>query len=188
MIERALGLSFISRPVNADAVVSPAGPALSPSDSGLLDGASLVTVPQALAMIGAHVRQRDVVPLGGIPTLVQQRTEVYPLTARLITKRGQDWWSSCVQDSAQHPDEWLGYAEAVFKRVGQALRGRDGVHEALRVGSGRSAILDALYHLDVVLTSGVGALDALARVAQSSVNFLERVVLQPVCWRRPYPP
>jgi hypothetical protein len=39
------------------------------------------------------------------------------------------------------------------------------VHEALRVGVARSAIQDALYHFDVVLTSSVGALDALARVA-----------------------
>lgn len=96
--------------------------------------------------------------------MVQSRTEVYPLTARAILPSGQRWWSSCVRSHCGPGlEDMLGLSEAVFKRLGQALRGRDTVHEALRRGDGREAILDSLYHLDVVLTSSVGSLDALAR-------------------------
>jgi hypothetical protein len=165
VIERALAFSFVADLIDADAVVSPARAAFGPQDQGLLRVPAILTVPEALAVIGAFVRQRGEVPLGGSPLMVQQRTEVYPLTARLVVPNGQDWWSSCVRVAGNQRQELLSHAEAVFKRIGQALRGRDSVHEALRLGSGRAAVLDALYHLDVVLTSGVGALDALAQVA-----------------------
>lgn len=165
VVERALAYSFLAERLDVDAVVSPARSAFGPDDNGLLDIDAVITVGEALAMIGANVRQREEVPLGGSPMLVQQRSEVYPLTARVILPNGQEWWSSCLQIARPDQREWLGYAEAVFKRVGQALRGRDAVHEALRLGAGRSAILDALYHFDVVLTSSVGSLDALARIA-----------------------
>jgi hypothetical protein len=164
VIERAMAFSFLADLTHADAVVSPARAAFGPHDQGLLRTPTILTIPEALAMIGTFVRQRDKVWLGGSPLQSQERTEVYPLTARLIVPRGQEWWSSCVQLAGSQNRDLLGYAQAVFQRVGQALRGRDSVHESLRLGSGRGAILNALYHLDVVLTSSVGSLDALARV------------------------
>lgn len=166
VIERALAFSFLADLTEAEAVVSPARAAFGPQNQGLLRVPAILTVPEALAVIGASVRQRNEVPLGGSPLLVQSRTEVYPLTARVIIPGGQDWWSSCVSlFTGRQQQDLLSQAEAVFKRIGQALRGRDGVHEALRLGADRAAILDALYHLDVVLTSSVGSFDALARVA-----------------------
>lgn len=165
VIERALVLSFLAQALGADAVVSPARSVFEPRDSGLLDIPALVTIPEALAVIGAYVRQREEVPLGGSPLLVQQRSEVYSLTARVIIPNGQEWWSWRVRIAGPQQLNSLQLAGAVFKRLGQALRGRDGVHEALRIGQGRAAVLEALYHFDVVLMSSVGSLDALARVA-----------------------
>ncbi len=187
VIERALAFVHISKLLKADAVVSPARSAFGPQDLGLLGTAALVSVPEALALIGGHVRQRDKVPLGGTPLLVSSRTTVYPLTARVITRNGQLWWTACVRASSAHgpESEWLRYAEGVFKRLGQGLRGRDGVHEALRTGDGRAAILDALYHLDVVLTSTVGALDALARVTHDLYTATgTKVKAHEVAWQR----
>jgi hypothetical protein len=165
VVQRALAYSFLADRLKVDAVVSSARPAFGPGDEGLLGKAALVTPGEALAMIGANVRQREVVPLGGRPLLVQQRSEVYPLTAMVIIPNGQDWWSACVHTARPEQSDLLGHAQAVFTRIGKALRARDSVHEALRVGAGRSAILDTLDHFDAVLTSSVGALDALARVA-----------------------
>ncbi|MGI8521076.1 MAG: hypothetical protein ACR2MC_10845 [Actinomycetota bacterium] len=164
IIERALAFSHLASLLHLDAIVSPARQAFGPQDAGLLR-VPMLTVPEALAVVGAHVRQRDEVPLGGTPPMTQSRTEVYPLTARVIVPSGQEWWSSCVRYQGSEREEVLGLGEAVFKRLAQALRGRDGAHEALRRGDGRSAILDSLYHLDVVLTSSVASLDALARLA-----------------------
>lgn len=163
VIERALAFGFLATIVHADAVVTPAGQIFDRQDAGIVL-APMLTVSEALAVIGAHVRQRQNVPLGGAPLMTQSRTEVYPLTGRLIVHRGQEWWSSCVYREGPDHEEVMGLGEAVFQRLGQALRARDGVHEALRTGDGRSAILDALYHLDVVLTSSVASLDALARL------------------------
>lgn len=181
-VQRALAYSFLAERLEVDAVVSTARPAFSQNDRGLLDLDSLVTVKEALAMIGAHVRQQERVPLGGSPLLTQERTEVYPLTARVIILRGQDWWASCVATVASPGDDLLSHAGAVFKRAGQALRARDAVHETMRVRVGRGAILDALYHFDVVLTSGVGGLDALARVANEIFRISSPV--QEVGWQR----
>ena len=173
VIERALAFAHLCKLLEADAVVSPARSAFAPRDGGLLGTTPVYTVPEALAVIGAHVRQRSEVPLGGVPRLVGSRTEVYPLTARAIVPDGQEWWSACVRASSTRgrSSEWRSLTWAVFTRLGQALRGRDGVHEALRAGKGRGAILDALYHLDVVLMSSVGALDALAGVAHELFTF-----------------
>lgn len=184
VVERALAYSFLADRLDVDAVVSPARPAFAPADEVLLDTGGVVTVAEALAMIGANVRQREEVPLGGSPLLVQQRSKVYPLTAKVIVPNGQEWWASCVQIAPSPQGDLLGHAEAVFKRVGQALRGRDAVHEALRLSEGRSAILDALYHLDVVLTSCVASLDALARVAHEVFGTSSKV--ENVAWQRPW--
>lgn len=164
LIERALAFSHLASILKANAVVSPARQAFAPKHAGLLQ-VPLLTVPEALAVIGAHVRQMEKVPLGGSPPMIESRTEIYPLTARVIVPKGQEWWSSCVYYAGSEREEILGLGEAVFQRLGQALRGRDAVHESLRCGDGRAAILDSLYHLDVVLTSSVGSLDALARLA-----------------------
>lgn len=164
LIERALAFSHLGSLLNVNAVVSPAGQAFAAQDAGLLR-IPLLTVPQALAVLGAHVRQMGKVPLGGSPPIVQSRTEVYPLTARVIIPNGQQWWSSCVRFQGPEQEDVLGLGEAVFKRLGQALRARDNVHEALRRGNGRAAIIDSLYHLDVALTSSVASFDALARLA-----------------------
>jgi hypothetical protein len=184
VVERALAYSFLADRLNVDAVVSPGRSAFGPGDKGLLDTGALVTVAEALAMIGANVRLREDVPLGGSPFLTQDRSEAYPLTAKVIIPNGQDWWASCVQTAPSPEGDLLGYAGAVFKRVGQALRGRDAVHEALRLGGGRSAILDALYHFDVVLTSSVASLDALARVAHEV--FGTSSAIEKVGWQRPW--
>jgi hypothetical protein len=167
-ITRVLNLLFLAGRLEADAVVSPIRNAFDTRHRALLSGVPLWTVEEALAVIGANVRQRNDVPLGGAPLLTQRRTEVYHLIALSIVPNGQDWWSACVHGPGAAQDGWLGYAEAALSRIGQALRGRDGVHESLRAGSGRPAILDALYHFDVVLMSSVGALDALARVAHEA--------------------
>ena len=165
VVRRAMAYSHLAEQLKADAVVSPARAAFGPGDRGLLRCRRIVTVGEALAMIGAHVRQRDEVPLGGRPLLVQNRTEVYPLTSRLLVSSGQDWWSACVQSAAMSQSDSVTLGQAVFVRLGQALRGRDAVHEALRMGKGRAGILDALHHLDDVLTHCVGSLDALASTA-----------------------
>jgi hypothetical protein len=165
VVERALAYSFLADRLGIDGVVTSARPVFGLSDSGLLDLGSLVTVGEALAMIGANVRQRETVPLGGFPLFTQERTEVYPLTARVVIPRGQEWWSSCLASASSPQADLVSHGQAVFRRAGQALRGRDGVHEALRLRQGRAAILDALYHFDVVLASSVASLDALARVA-----------------------
>lgn len=182
VIERALAFGFLATIVHADAVVTPARQAFGPQDAGIVL-APMLTVSEALAVIGAHTRQREKVPLGGIPPVTQSRTEVYPLTGRVIVRRGQEWWSSCVYYQGPYKEDVLGLGEAVFKRLGQALRGRDGVHEALRSGDGRSAILDALYHLDVVLTSSVASLDALARLAHKVFDVEESSF--DAGWQRP---
>jgi hypothetical protein len=167
VVERAMAFSHLADNLHADAVVSPAWAAFGAGDRGLLRCRHMVTVAEALALLGAHVRQRDDVPLGGRPLLVQRRTEVYPLTAGLIVASGQDWWSACVRSAATSQSDPIALGQAVFARLGQALRGRDAVHEALRVGKGRGGILDALHHLDDLLTHCVGSLDALASAANS---------------------
>jgi hypothetical protein len=119
-IERALAFSHLASLLKADAVVSPTRPAFGPQDAGLFSK-PLVTVQEALAVIGAYVRQREEVPLGGSPPLVQERTEVYPLTAKVIVPNGQEWWSSCVRYAGPDRDDVLGHGEAVFKRIGRSL-------------------------------------------------------------------
>jgi hypothetical protein len=181
VILRTLALSYIAERLKADAVVSPANSAFGPKSRGLLRS-RVITVAEALATIGAHVRQREEVPLGGTPLIIQVRSEVYPLTAQVIIPGGQDWWSSCVSSSGAHRPHLIDYGQAVFSRIGQALRGRDGVHESMRTGSGRAAILDALYHFDVVLMSSVAALDALARVADEIFGLSSKP--QDIAWQR----
>lgn len=182
VVERALAYSFLADRLGIDAVVTSARPVFDVSDSGLLDIGSLVTVGEALAMIGANVRQRESVPLGGFPLLTQERTEVYPLTARVVIPRGQEWWSSCLAIASSAQADLVSHGQAVFRRAGQALRGRDGVHEALRLRGGRAAILDALYHFDVVLASSVASLDALARVANEVFGISSSI--KEVGWQR----
>jgi hypothetical protein len=161
VIERALAFGFLATILHADAVITPAGSAFVARDAGIVL-APMLTVSQALAVIGSHVRQREKVPLGG--PVVQSRSEVYPLTARIVIPGGEAFWSSCAYFQGPLREQVLGLGAAVYKRLGQAMRGRDAVHESLRLGYGRTAILDSLYHLDVVLTSSVAAFDALARL------------------------
>lgn len=165
VLERAMAFSHLAGYLSADAVVSPARAAFGAGDQGFLRCKRIVTVAEALAIIGAHVRQRDEVPLGGRPLHVQRRTEVYPLTAKVILANGQAWWSAYLQSSRSQQSDPTSVGQAVFTRLGQALRGRDAVHEALRTGKERQGILDALHHLDSVLTHCVGTLDALASAA-----------------------
>jgi hypothetical protein len=165
VVERALAMSHLADQLHADAVVSPARSAFCADDVSFLRRTRVITVAEALALLGAHLRQREDVPLGGRPLQVQRRTEVYPLTARLIVPSGQAWWSACVRAGATIDSNSVALGQAMFARLGQALRGRDALHESLRVGSGRGGILDAVHHLDDVLTRCVGGLDALAGAA-----------------------
>lgn len=165
VVERTLAMSHLADHLHADAVVSPARSAFRADDLSFLRRTRVITVAEALALLGAHLRQREEVPLGGRPLQIQRRSEVYPLTARLIVPSGQAWWSACVRVGARIETTPVALGHAMFARLGQALRGRDAVHEALRVGSGRGGILDALHHLDDVLTHCVGSLDALAGAA-----------------------
>lgn len=180
-VHRALTYSFLADRLNADGVVSPARAAFHSRGQGLLRS-PLFNVAEALAVIGAHVRQREHVPLGGIPPIVQERTEVYRMTAKIIIPGGQEWWSSCVQSSGKCHRDLIGFGQTTFMRIGQAVRGRDCVHESLRIGSGRSAILDALYHFDVVLMSSVGALDSLAQAADELFGLHSKP--QDIAWQR----
>jgi hypothetical protein len=170
-LARAMALSFVARELGVSAIVSCEQQKVAALvEHGLLDEHASLSIGQALAMIGAYVRQRDDVILGGKPLMRQRRSEVYPLTARFAIPRGQEWWASCVRRIEHERLESLRLAEAVFKRFGQALRARDCVHEALRTLDGRAAILEALYHFDVALTSCVAALDALALVAHRTYH------------------
>src|SRR6266481_3097261 len=78
---------------------------------------------------------------------------------------------------------WLDMPEPCSRELAK-LRGRDAVHEALRLGAGRSAMLDALYHFDVILTSSVASLDALARVAHDVFGLSSPV--ERIGWQRPW--
>lgn len=181
-VARAIVLHHIGSILKADLIVSPAVDRVSESDADFFRRGRFVSVPEALAVIGTNVRQRDPVPLAGAPPLVQARPSVYSMTARWIVPGGQDLWALAGSDRAKQ-ERLRGYAEATLDRVGQALRGRDGVQEALRVAKGRSGIEDALYHFDVVLTSSVAALDTLARFAH--VHFgLSDSSIRRASWQR----
>lgn len=178
-LTRAMGFAYLAEQWDADFVVSPVR--FPEADIGLLR-ARVITMDQALATIGAHVRQTEEVALAGTPALRQERTFVYPMTARLIVPDGQRFWEWCVAQKGARDESFLGYAEAIFKRLGQALRGRDAVHEALRAADGPSGISDALYHLDPVFTSAVAALDSLARVANDALGL--GLTGMDVAWQR----
>jgi hypothetical protein len=182
VIERALVLQHVSLILHADMTVSPVADGVRGPEARFFERGAIVSVAEALAVIGAHVRQRNPVPLAGIPPLVQVRSEVYRMTARWIVPGGLDLWALAVNNQSSSKEQLRGYAEAVLNRVGQALRGRDGVHEALRVATGRPGLEDALYHFDVVLTSAVGAMDALARFAH--LYFGLSSPLRRVGWQR----
>ena len=165
---RAMSVAHIGHQIGAYLTVSLAYVILRSVRDPALHVASLVDVYQALSLIGTHVRQEPTVSLGGVPSIQQLRTEVYSATPRFAIPCGQDWWTSCVYAISRNGPESLQQAEGVFKRMGQALRARDTLHESIRLYEGRAAILEALYHLDVLLTSCVAAFDALARVAHEA--------------------
>jgi hypothetical protein len=164
LIERTLGLAFLTKSESADGFVTGVQEKVLKPVHNFAKTVQVLSVGQALALVGAYVRQRNSVPLCGDPPLRSDRNEVYSVTARAMVPTGQAWWVASVHQLGGRKES-LQLAEAVFERLAQALRGRDSVHEALRTGDGRGAILESLYHLDVLLTSGVAALDALARVA-----------------------
>jgi hypothetical protein len=79
VVERAMAFSHLADNLHADAAVSPARTAFGPGDRGLLRCRRIVTVAEALAMIGAHVRQRDEVPLvGWLNGSIQSYTYILP--------------------------------------------------------------------------------------------------------------
>lgn len=161
-IERALNLVKIAAILHADLLVPPVAGRIPPQYAGFFTKARLVSVSEALSVVGAHVRQRDPVPLAGNPALQQARAEVYAMTGRSLVPGGAGLWKLASRRENGRED-LQDYVEAAIGRIGQAIRGRDGVHEALRIATGRHGVEDALYHFDVVLTSGVAALDAIAR-------------------------
>lgn len=108
---------------------------------------------------------------------------MYRATARWIVAGGPDLSALAGQNPAKS-EQLQRYVEATFDRVGQALRGRDGVQEALRLARGRSGLEDALYHFDVVLTSSVAALDSLARFAHVYYGLSNRRMFD-AGWQKP---
>jgi hypothetical protein len=182
-VARAIVLHHVGSILNADLVVSPAADGISGSDANFFRRGKFVSVLEALAVIGTIVRQRDPVPLAGNPPLVQARPAVYSMTARWIVPGSWDLWALAECDRTNR-ERLQAYAGAMLDRVGQALRGRDGVQEALRVANGRSGIEDALYHFDVVLTSSVAALDTLARFAHTHLGLGDSKLFD-AGWQKP---
>lgn len=159
---RVMALSYLAEQRGADYVVTSVE---LPESEASLFKVRRISMDEALSVIGAHVRQHDDVALAGNPPLREPRTFVCPFTARVVVPGGQRFFEWCHSQGSMRGESFTGYAEAVFKRLGQALRARDAVHEALRRADGPAQILDALYHLDAVFTSSVGALDSLGKVA-----------------------
>ena len=161
-LTRAMALAYLCERREADAVVSPIRHAFG-DESGLLSDQRMWTVKEALAVIGANVRLRPLVPLAGAPMLHIDRPRAYTRTVVGLIPSYSTWATGC---RAGLPAASSGQSleQTVLTRVAQALRGRDAVHEGVRCLQGGLAVEEALYHFDVVLTSTVASFDALSRL------------------------
>ena len=165
---RAMALAFLSERQKADGVVSEVGSAVE-DHHGLISGQKVLSVPQALAVIGAKMRLLPVVSLGGSPNFTAPRTLVYPRTVSTLVPTARLW--------ANHFRPQLAGGElgrtlvgTVLWRAEQALRARDNLHEGIRLLEGEAAVDEALCHFDVVLTSAMASFDAFARALREPLK------------------
>lgn len=147
--------------------------------SELFRGILITSVSQGLGILGAFVRRKNRVYIGGNPLECVSKDKAYLITA-LMASPGFLVWKTWVESLGPNVSESknklhleaaichevrITLVKAVFGRIAQAIRGRDEVMERLRFQPPHIAVSDASFYLDSILLSGMGVLDALAKVA-----------------------
>jgi hypothetical protein len=153
---------------NSDAFVTNDPLLLERVPRNVLDGANVMTLREALAVVGLFLRSRRDFAFDLTDGFRQEfdRRSFYDLMVWDLTPAGWRWFSACVQNAAHTRDERLALAgQTVFERLDRALRARDRMHENLQLPDSLDAATEAVLYFDVALFQLGGAFDSLAKVA-----------------------
>jgi hypothetical protein len=135
----------------------------------------LVDVDDALAMVGLYARAQDRHITSRDPTgrgtHTMNRGLFYWVGTRELVPAGWRWFSACLQHLRGGGDERLVFvAQSVFQRLQRALQARDEVHIDLNRPQDNETADQILASTDVVLLLLMGATDATARVAHTTLG------------------
>lgn len=142
---------------------------------GVAGGVTLVDVDDALALVGLYARAQDTYITSRGPTgrgtHTMNRGLFYWVGTRELLPAGWRWFSACLQHSHGGGDERLVFvAQSVLQRVQRALQVRDEVHVGLNKPQVNDTADQVLASTDVLLLPVMGAADATARVAHSTLG------------------
>ena len=129
---------------------------------------NVMDVHEGLGLIGLFLRSRsDFTVQAGLN--YRETVGKWPFfwgLGRGLLPASWAWYSACLASSQSNGDPALAdLGEAAIRRLDQALRARDRLHEQSHLEQDADVADEILYQLDMLLLSLSGALDAVARVA-----------------------
>lgn len=165
---------LIADAVGADLFIT-RRPYLYEKQLGVAGGVTLVDVDDALAIVGLYARAQDMYITSRGPTgrgtHTMNRGLFYWVGTRELLPAGWRWFSACLQHSHGGGDDRLVFvAQSVLQRVQRALQVRDEVHVGLNKPQDNDTADQVLASTDVVLLLLMGAADATARVAHTTLG------------------
>jgi hypothetical protein len=142
---------------------------------GVATGVTLVDIDTALAIVGLYARVQDRYITSRDPTgratHTMNRGLFFWVGTRELLPAGWRWFASCLQHSRGGGDERLVFvAQSAFQRVQRALQVRDDIHVVLNKPQHNDTADQILASVDVVLLLLMGAVDAAARVAHTTLG------------------
>ena len=152
-----------------------ARPYLHENQWGVAGGVTLVGVDDALAIVGLYLRaQGSYVTWRGVDgrgTSTMNRGLFYWVGTRELLPAAWRWFTACVQHSNGGGDDRLIFVgQSVLQRTQRAIQARDEMHIALNRAPDNDTAEDALVAMDILLLLLMGAVDATARVAHTTLG------------------
>jgi hypothetical protein len=162
-----------ARELKADLFVTER-PYLLGSRGTMFGSVTTCSVADALALVSLYLRSRGEHFIARGPrtgNLRFNRGLFYWVGARELLPEGWRWFTACVTHAQQQADDELTYlGGAAFQRITRALQIRDDLHRAINRPQDNDVADDALMALDTCLIYLMGALDAVARVANRVIG------------------
>jgi hypothetical protein len=165
---RAMVMARGAAKYDSDAFVTTDPLLLERVPQNLVEGANLMSLREALAVLGLFLRSRQdfAVDLTDTYRYNYDRGLFYWVMVRDLTPAGWRWFSGCVANWTHTSDEGLLFAgQTVLERIERTLRARDRMHENLQLPDSIDAATEAVFYFDTALFQLGGAFDSLAKVA-----------------------
>lgn len=166
--KRAMVMTATAAERNSDGFVTTDPLLLDEPHPTRLDSANVMSLREALAVVGLFLRSREdfAVDLTDTYRYNFDRGLFYWVLVRDLTPAGWRWFSACVQNWTHTNDDGLMFAgQTVFERIERSLRARDRMHESLQLPDSPDSATEAVFYFDVALFMLGGAFDGLAKVA-----------------------